>query len=102
MSDKNCPKPLPVVRVEQFDGSHEHPVVQELRAENERLQAENAQASEMASEILRVRALDVPAFLDGLAARLEGWIDRTNPGQLTMSAADCRAMARKLRGEAWK
>lgn len=33
------PEPLPVIRVEKFDGSHEHPVVRGLREEIERLQS---------------------------------------------------------------
>jgi hypothetical protein len=33
-------EPLPVVRIEQMDGSHEHPNVRALRADIERLLAE--------------------------------------------------------------
>jgi hypothetical protein len=33
-------EPLPVVRIEQMDGSHEHPNVRALRADIERLRAE--------------------------------------------------------------
>jgi hypothetical protein len=29
------PQPLPVIRVERLDGEHEHPVIRELRAQNE-------------------------------------------------------------------
>ncbi len=31
------PQTLPVVRVERLDGEHEHPVVRDLRAKNEKM-----------------------------------------------------------------
>jgi hypothetical protein len=68
----------------------------EAAAEIERLRAEAANASEMASEILRVRALNVPAFLDRLADMMGGW----DGNLIDDRAADCRAMAARLKGEA--
>jgi hypothetical protein len=31
------PQPLPVIRVERLDGEHEHPIIRELRAKNEKM-----------------------------------------------------------------
>ena len=31
------PQPLPVIRVERCDGQHEHPLIRDLRAKNEKM-----------------------------------------------------------------
>lgn len=62
----------------------EHQLAEEvtaLRAENERLTAQNT---------------FVAGFLEGLANRMDGF---RREEQCAQAAADCRAMAAKLRGE---
>jgi len=50
--------------------------------------------------LLRERAMeDTATFLEGLAARLEGWPHGYIDNSPSKAATDCRAMAARLRGE---
>lgn len=115
MTTKTGLTPLPVVRIEQLDGSHEHPVVRELRAEIERLRfdtqewvTENKAAHEEIAQLkteierLRIIAADYQALqhraneiddhIDLLLRGIGGIRDYLDQNRIGDASFDCEAL----------
>jgi len=75
--------------------------IEELEAEVERLRAERAgdQQRLFHYECKLALLADTAAFLDRLAERLQRLVACDVPVDVGLSAAECRVLARELRGE---